>query len=399
MDGERARIVMHVDMDAFYAAVEVRDDPTLAGRALIVGGPRRRGVVATASYEARRFGVHSAMPMARALALCPHATVLAPRMGHYAEVSAQIMRVLAEFSPVVEPLSLDEAFLDMTGAERLFGPPEAMARAVQRAVRARTALSCSVGVACNKFLAKLASDLEKPGGLVVVPFGAEAAFVAPLPVRRLWGVGPRAAERLAAGGLGTIGEVARADSAALARAVGSALGAHVQRLARAEDDRPVTRDHARVSLGAEVTLAEDVRGRAAIEPVLRARCERVARGLRRAGLCAGGVRVKLRYSRGFRLATRQARLEHPADDSATLFATARALLERLDLRAPVRLVGVAVYALATERAPQLELFPPPAARAARRRSALEHAVDRIRDRFGAGTIAFGGASPDDDAPD
>src|SRR5688572_9413277 len=185
------RIVLHVDMDAFYAAIEQRDDPRLRGKPVIVGGPSRRGVVSTASYEARPFGVHSAMPMSRALALCPNAIVVTPRMDRYLEVSEQVMATLDDFSPVVEPLSLDEAFLDMTGSERLFGPAEAMAEAIRKAIAARTGLTASVGAAANKFLAKLASDLNKPDGVTLVPRGREAEFIAPLPVRRLWGVGPK----------------------------------------------------------------------------------------------------------------------------------------------------------------------------------------------------------------
>jgi DNA polymerase-4 len=383
------RIVLHVDMDAFYASIEQRDDPALAGRPVIVGGPRRRGVVSTASYEARPFGVHSAMPMSQALRLCPDAVVRAPRMGAYAEVSREIMAVLAGFSPLVEPLSLDEAFLDMTGCERLFGPPDRMARSIKDAIRERTELTASVGIGGNKFLAKLASDLDKPDGLTWVPFGTPAEFIAPLPVRRLWGVGPRVAERLAGLGLETIGQVARADRALLERELGASLAAHLQALADARDDRPVEADHDRRSIGAEVTLAHDIRGRVDVERVLRRQCERAARGLRSEGLVARAVRVKLRLSRGFRLVSRQGALPVGCDDSASLFVAASGLLDRFDLDDPIRLVGVAAFALEDRASPrQLELF---GESRAEERSRLEHAVDDIRERFG-DKIGFGAPS-------
>jgi DNA polymerase IV len=372
------RIVLHVDMDAFYAAIEQRDEPRLRGKPVIVGGPSRRGVVSTASYEARPFGVHSAMPMSRALALCPNAIVVTPRMGRYLEVSEQVMATLDDFSPLVEPLSLDEAFLDMTGSERLFGPPEAMADAIRKAIVARTGLTASVGAAANKFLAKLASDLNKPDGVTIVPRGREAEFIAPLPVRRLWGVGPKSAERIAKLGLRTIGDVARAELGWLRRRLGASYAEHLWALANARDDRPVDASGERKSLGSETTLEWDVRGRNAVEPILRRQCERVARGLRETRLVAGGVRVKLRYSRGFVLATRQAKLDAPADDSRSLFTRAAELLERLDLDAPIRLVGAAAFDLAAAGAGQAPLFAERATKDGNR----ERAMDEIRARFG-----------------
>jgi DNA polymerase IV len=380
------RVVLHLDMDAFYASIEQRDHPELRGKPVIVGGAARRGVVMTASYEARPFGVHSAMPMARARQLCPQALVVPPRMAVYAEVSRQLMEVLGSYSPLVEPLSLDEAFVDMTGAEGLFGAPEAMARALQASVRERTGLGASVGAAKNKFLAKLASDLDKPNGITVVPFGAEVAFIAPLPIRRLWGVGPKAAELLGGLGLGTIGDVARCSEAALAAKVGSGLAAHIHALAHAEDPREVVPDRDARSVGSETTLDEDLRGEAAVWPVLRQMCDRVARALRKEELCAGGLRVKLRYSRGFRLMTRQCLLEVPSDDSAGLGNAARELLERFDLEEPIRLVGAAGFRLQTSAATrQLDLF---GEKPREKRSELEHAVDAIRERFG-DKIGFG----------
>ncbi|HZO16052.1 MAG TPA: DNA polymerase IV [Polyangiaceae bacterium] len=372
------RVILHVDMDAFYAAVEQRDDPRLRGKPIIVGGPGKRGVVTTASYEARPYGVRSAMPMAQAVQLCPQALVVPVRMQRYSEVSREVMQVLGDFSPLVEPLSLDEAFVDMTGSEALFGNPETIAENVQLAVRDKTGLGCSVGVATNKFLAKLASDLDKPNGITVVPFGDEARFIAPLELRRLWGVGPRAAERLAELGLSTIGELAATDLDHLERALGPNMARHLHALAHGSDDRRVVQLRDRKSVGSEVTLDRDVRGLRAVERVLRRQCVRVAQHLRSEALVASGVRVKLRYSRGFRLATRQCALDAPCDDSLNLFRAARELLSKLELEQPIRLVGVAAFALSDAEAPrQRDLFS-----STERMSALEHAVDRIRDRFG-----------------
>jgi len=373
------RIVLHVDMDAFFAAVEQRDFPELRGKPVIVGGPMKRGVVTTCSYEARPFGVHSAMPMARAQKLCPQAIVVPGRMSVYAEISEQVMAILDDFSPAVEPLSIDEAFVDMTGSERIFGPPDRMARAIKAAVLDATQLTCSVGIARNKFLAKLASDLDKPDGITWVPFGRERAFIAPLPVRRLWGVGPVAGARLAALKLQTIGEVAAADPAWLDHELG-ALGRHIHMLANARDDRVVVPHPPRRSIGSERTLMDDVIGRDQVEQHVRRSCRRVARELRRKGLRARSVRVKVRYSETFQLATRDGPLDLCCDDSATLFAGARKLLDRLDLERPMRLVGAAAFDLVPSgQAEQGDLFLDDEAI---RRTRLERTLDRIRERFG-----------------
>lgn len=372
------RVILHVDMDAFYAAIEQRDDPALRGKPVIVGGPNRRGVVSTASYEARPYGVHSAMPMARALRLCPDAVVVQPRMSAYVEASRKLMDVLESFTPLYEPLSLDEAFLDMTGSERLFGAPDQIARAIKTKISETTCLTASVGIATNKFLAKLASDLDKPDGITWVPFGGETAFIAPLPIRRLWGVGPRSAERLAALGLQTIGDIASSDPTWLEQQLGASAGAHLFALSRGWDDREVIAHGRRKSVGSEVTLADDVRGKKAVAAVLRRRCEDVARQLRRSDLVASGIRVKVRYSDDFKLATRQAQLDTACDDSKTLFAASRELLERLDLDHPIRLVGAAAFSLKPSQGGQLDLFGAPQ----EEHSQLEHTVDSIRERFG-----------------
>jgi DNA polymerase IV len=376
----RQRTIFHVDMDAFYASIEQRDRPELRGRPVIVGGPTKRGVVSTASYEARLYGVHSAMPMAEAIRRCPQAVVVPVRMSHYVEVSRQLMEVMRRFSPLVEPLSLDEAFLDMTGTEELHGAVSITARAIKDQIAEATSLTCSVGVADNKFLAKIASDLDKPDAVTIVPHGEGKVFIDRLPIRRLWGVGPRTAERLQSLELATIGDVARADTLALTRLVGEAQAAHLQALARGEDDRPVVPDREAKSIGSEETLAEDIRGKAEVSVVLRRHCDRVAERLRAAGLTAGMVRVKVRYSQTFRLATREARLSEPCDDSRTLRKAAVALLDKLDVSKSIRLVGVAAAQLDGAQSPkQGDLFEH---KTTEKHSRLEHTLDSIRERFG-----------------
>lgn len=373
------RIILHVDMDAFYASVEQRDNPELRGIPLIVGGSKKRGVVTTCSYEARPYGVHSAQPMAEALRRCPDATVVRPRMSHYAEVSREIMGILGDFSPLVEKLSLDEAFLDMTGAERLFGEPREMAEQIRAAIEVATELTASVGIAKNKFLAKLASDINKPDGICEVPRGRERAFIAPMPVDRIWGVGPKASRRLKGLGLETIDDVASAETGWLREELGN-FADHIQSLARAEDDRPVVADSEQKSVGSEGTLSENITGRQAVARHLRRHSQEVARALRKKELKARGVRVKLRYDDTFALATRQHPLPVPCDDSRTLYETGLTRLELLDLERPIRLVGIAGYDLVdASQAVQADLF---ASEDADKDSELEHTLDAIRDRFG-----------------
>lgn len=375
----KERTIFHVDMDAFFAAIEERDQPGIRGRPVIVGGPVRRGVVSTANYEARKFGVHSAMPMSIAIRKCPDALVLPVRMNHYVAVSRQIMAIFDEFSPLVEPLSLDEAFLDMTGTEQLFGPPEQTALQIKDRIVEITGLTCSVGIAGNKFLAKLASDLDKPDGITVVPRGRERDFIAPLPVSRIWGVGPKTLEKLNRLGIRTVGEVAGTDPYRLRKHFGS-HGEHLRTLARGLDDRPVHRGRGRKSIGSERTLSEDVTGRQGVERQLMGNCDKVARQLRSKGLKARGVRVKVRYSKGFRLATRDTRLPVPCDDADGLMSGVRETLGRLDLDRPMRLVGVAATDLVPGgTAVQGDLFH---GKQSERRSRLEHALDQIRARHG-----------------
>ncbi len=372
-------------MDAFYAAVEQQDRPELRGKPLLIGFDAPRSVVSTASYEARPFGVGSAMPMAIAKRKCPQALIIPPRMRRYAEVSDQIMAVFADFSPRVEPLSLDEAFLDMTGAEGIFGTPEEMARRLKFAVLQATGLRVSVGAAACKYVAKVASDLDKPDGLLVVPEAQQLAFLAPLPVSRLWGVGAKGQQILKDLGLHTIGQVADADVLWLQQRLGS-MGPHIFALANAEDSRPVVPDREATSIGAEETLATDASGRRQIEPYLLAVTDRVALRLRRAGVRAGGWRVKLKTAQ-FQLHTRQIAARPPLNSAPLLYEIGQKLLEQFDLSQPMRLVGVAAFDLRPLDAPeQGELF---GAEKRKKNQKLDQALDALRDRFGSDAVQRG----------
>ncbi len=380
------RIILHADMDAFYAAVEQRDRPELRGKPVVVGGLGKRGVVSTASYEARPFGVHSAMPMAEARRLCPGAVFLAPDFSRYEAESEKIREVFHRFSPLVEPLSLDEAFLDMTGSEGIFGGPGEMGASLQRAVREATDLTVSVGVAPCKFVAKVASDFRKPAGLTVVPPEEVRPFLAPLDVGRLWGVGPKTRARLVALGLATIGDLAAATEERLVSLLGEA-GRELHRLALGQDSRPVVGEREAHSIGAEETFEEDLRGLDALLPSLRRAAERVASHLRREGLRAGGVRVKVKTA-GFALHTRQALIARPADTWEELFAVGRRLLEGLDRNEPVRLCGLAAYRLERRSGPRPGSLFEEAERERRRKA--EAVVDALRERFGPSSIRWGG---------
>ena len=378
--------ILHVDMDAFYASVEQRDRPELRGQPVIVGGVGHRGVVSAASYEARPFGVHSAMPMSTARRLCPQAVFLPPRLSYYAQVSRQLRDIFLSFTPLVEPLSLDEAFLDVRGCQGLFGQAPEAARKVKGRIRAETGLTASVGVAANKFLAKLASDLGKPDGLVVVPAGGAAAFLGPLPVGRVWGVGAQAGGRLHALGVRTIGQLAATPERLLVDHFGEA-GRHVWRLARGQDDRPVVPDREAKSVSAETTFPQDVGDREALRGWLLGLVEHLAGRLRHAGLRARTVELKARSS-DFRTRHRAQALPEPSDSTDVLWRAARSLFDRgvgRDLL-PLRLLGVGATRLTREVAAQGELFD---GGQREQRQALDRAVDAIRGRFGAAAIRRG----------
>jgi len=322
------RIILHADLDAFYASVEQLDTPELRGKPVVVGGPpEARGVVAAASYEARRFGARSAMPMSRALRLCPDAVRLSPRFDRYGEVSRKVMGIFRSVTPLVEPLSLDEAFLDVTEQVAAHGGGEALARRLKQAVKRETGLTLSVGVGSNKTIAKVASDMGKPDGLAVVPPGDEATFLEPLPVRSLWGIGPKTEARLAGAGIRTVGQLARAPAETLATQFGS-QAAFFQRMARGEDDRPVETESERKSVGAETTFPRDLPDGPDLREQLSRIAEEVAQRLVRQQTRARTVVLKLRYA-DFRTITRQATRPEPTDEAAEVQRVAETLLDKV----------------------------------------------------------------------
>jgi DNA polymerase-4 len=401
------RSILHLDLDAFYAAVETLDRPELAGKAVIVGGGDNRGVVAAASYEARKFGVRSAMPIATARRLCPNGVFLPVRMSRYAEASEQVFAVYRRFTPLVEPLSIDEAFLDVTGCERLFGAAEDVARKIKEAVRRETGLIVSAGAASNKFIAKIASDIGKPDGLVVVPPGREQAFLDPLPVGRVWGVGKVTERELARMGIRTILDLRRVPREVLVRSFG-AHGEHLHALARGNDDRPVETEREAKSIGHEETYDSDLRYRGTMRREILSLSGRVSERLRRQGVRGKTVTLKVKY-RDFVQVTRAITLADPTDDGGTIYRCALELLAETEAGArPVRLLGISVSKLEEAKAlvpgrrmEQIPLFGKPCKAAEpaappdpERTERLNRAVDRIREKFGPKGIVPG-AMPDD----
>jgi DNA polymerase IV len=385
MAGGWPRIIIHADMDAFYAAVEQLDNPALRNRPVIVGHDSDRGVVLTASYEARVDGVGSAMPMARARRQCPEAIIVAPRFTRYQEISATIMRVFAQFSPRVEALSLDEAFLDVTGMESLFGAPYALALELKREIsRVTGGLTASVGISATKFVAKLASGYRKPDGLTMVAPEQVREWLAPQPVSRLWGVGPKSEGRLRALGISRVGDLATFHPERLEAAMGRA-GRQLWALSQGMDPRSVRSDRRTRSIGSERTFARDIRSRPQLGLELRQAADNVARRLRRKGYVAAGVRIKLK-THEFRIVTRQCQLSAPTDLGAHLHEAALKLLAAIDERGPFRLAGLSAYGLIEASAhPQRALGFASDAKMQR----LETALDRLRERFGADSIRRG----------
>ncbi len=383
------RRILHVDMDAFFAAVEQRDDPELRGKPVLVGGsPEGRGVVAAASYEARPFGCRSAMPMAQALRRCPQAVVVRPRMEAYVAASRQMFEIFEQFTPLVEPLSIDEAFLDVTGSTRLFGPPEEIAAELKRRIRERTQLTASVGVAPNKFLAKLGSDLQKPDGLVVVPPDGVQAFLDPLPISRLWGAGAATQKHFEQLHVRTFGDVRRLSREELEREFGQA-GEHFYQLVRGLDDRPVVPDREAKSISHENTFAADIDDAEYLRVFLLHQMERVAERLRRHELLARTVTVKIRTP-DFKTITRSATLDAPTDRTDALWELAGGLFDAWARRGrrKVRLLGVGVSNLTGGAGRQMSLF---GQKQDERRRALDRTADEIRARFGRDAIGCGGA--------
>jgi len=360
--GPLTRTILHADLDAFYASVEQLDDPALRGRPVVVGGsPEGRGVVAAASYEARRFGVRSAMPMVRALRLCPDAVRVPPRFARYGELSRRVMSIFRALTPLVEPLSLDEAYLDVTAAVHAPGDGERIARQLKRDVNEATGLTLSVGVGSSKSVAKVASDLRKPDGLVVVPPGGEAAFLAPLPLRALWGIGPKTESLLARAGFDTVGALAAASRTHAERLLGS-HGAFLHDMANGIDGREVVTQHERKSVGAETTFARDLPDGPELRESLREISAEVAGRLRGAGVRAHTVAIKLRYE-NFTTVTRQASVKSPIDSVEDVLGLATVLLDRIAAGGDrFRLLGVQCSRLVdAETQRQGVLWPPDAA--------------------------------------
>jgi DNA polymerase IV len=418
--------ILHVDLDAFYASVEQREDPSLVGRPVIVGGLGGRGVVAAASYEARAYGVYSATPMSRARRACPNGVFLAPRFDLYHDVSTDVMKILRSYTPLVEPIALDEAFLDVAGVRRVHGPGPDIARAIRARVKAETGLTISVGVATTKLLAKLASDLAKPDGLLEVEPGTELGVLHPLPVRRLWGVGPATERRLASLGVETVGDLAAIPEDTLVRTLGNSSGHHLHALAWNRDERPVVADQEMKSIGHEQTFPTDLHDHAALEHQLVGLADGVASRLRAAHAAARTVQLKVRFG-DFKTITRSRTLAAPTDLAADVGRVARDLLRSLEVGPGVRLLGISAQQLVRRdpgRRPGTEpgtepagrsgtepggadqgtLFPdpdrgadeaggtatPPAGEP--RQAALERSVDAVRARFGPGAVGSGRAN-------
>lgn len=367
--------IIHVDMDAFFASVEQRDNPQLRGRPVAVGGrPDRRGVVAAASYEARRFGVRSAMAMATAVKLCPGLVVVPANHKRYKEVSGAVMEIFRSYTPVVEPLSLDEAFLDVTGSEKLFGSPEVIGAEIQRRIKEELQLSASVGIGPNKFIAKLASDYKKPGGFTGVPPEKVLDFLAPLPVEKMWGTGGKTAEKLKHIGVMTIGQLRELSAGFLEETFGK-YGRVLYDFARGEDARPVEPYREAKSVGKEITFPEDVWDLEELRQTLRALAEKVGRSLRRQNIKCGSVTLKIKYP-DRQLVTRTERLPEPTNLTGTIYETAGRLLDK-HCKPPVRLIGVTCARLTGERL--ITLFQD---EKQVKEEKITAALDKLKDRYG-----------------
>jgi DNA polymerase IV len=402
----RQRWILHADMDAFYASVEQRDHPELRGKPVIVGAGSKRGVVAAASYEARKFGVRSAMPGFRARELCPDGIFLPGNMAHYAAVSAQVHEVFLRFTPEIEPIALDEAFLDISGSLTLLGAPEKLAADLKRAVLEETSLIVSVGVAPNKLVAKLACTLGKPDGLRLVEVGDVRAFVDPLPIRRLWGVGPVLGAKLATLGIETFHDLSSYEPERLRAQIGD-RAPELQRLARGEDDRPVQADRAPKSFGEESTFETDVSARERVTAALTSHAEAVARRLRHDDYAGRTVTMKAKLSRArgrresrdvsattepyYPLVTRSRTLPQATNDGAVIRSVAIELWDEAKLGEPVRLLGVSLSNLEPAGGVQLELFKKP-------KDALGKALDAITERFGERAISRAVERPEKISP-
>ncbi|MGV2902684.1 DNA polymerase IV [Microbacterium sp. AGC62] len=373
--------ILHVDMDAFYAAVEVLDDPSLRGLPLIIGAPDGRSVVSSASYEARRYGVRAAMPVSQAIRLCPSARIVLPHFHRYQEVSRQVMAIFESFTPLVEPLSVDEAFLDVQGVRRLWGSPARIAELIRQRVLDEVGITCSVGVAATKHVAKMASTISKPDGMLVVAAKDTLDFLAPRPVRAMWGVGPKAAEALEARGIRTVQDVREAPREMIDRAVGAALSARLAQLAMGQDPRAVDTERVEKSIGHEETFDTDILDRDFLRAELLRLADRVAARLRRADWETATVAIKIRFD-DFRTLSRSVTLSEPTAVGQRIGEAAQTLFEQIDRRDPVRLVGVRAENLRPAGGGGLGLWDDD-----EDWRKVEGAVDEAVARFGSATIS------------
>lgn len=381
------KIFLHVDMDAFFASIEQSDNPEYRGRPVVVGadpeGGTGRGVVSAASYEARKFGIHSAMPISEAYRRCPGGVFVYPRMRRYSEVSHAIMEILGTFSPLIEQISVDEAFMDCTGTERLFGPPRELGMRIKKAIKKKTGLTASVGIASNKSIAKIASDLEKPDGLTICPFGSEEEFLSPLPIEKLWGAGKKTVLYLNSIGLHKIGDIARSPCDDMEKRLGK-WGIHLWMLARGIDDRNISTDYSQKSISEEHTFGKDTNDAAVIEQTLLSLADQVARRTRKHGARGRTVTLKIRLE-GFDTYTRSRTLPFPVNDTFTIRDTAEELFRKFDCRGKrVRLVGVKISNLTgSGEQPQLDLFDAASCDPGLgRKEKIEEILDTLRERHG-----------------
>jgi len=386
---EHTRTIIHVDMDAFFASVEIRDHPELEGKPVIVGGRAdARGVVAAASYMARTFGIHSAMPVSKALRLCPTAILLSPRLERYSEISHQIRAIFERFTPVVEPLSLDEAFLDVSGSLTLFGSAQTMGQRIKTVIRDELGLTASIGIAPNKFLAKIASDLEKPDGFVVVPADGIQVFLDPLPVSRIWGVGRVAERKLKGIGIHSIEDLRKTDLDCLEPLFGQKTGRHLLACAQGVDSRPVVPDREAKSISHERTFPQDVSQEDILHITLLGLTEQVMRRLRSTGKMARCVELKLRFA-DFSTTTRSRHLAAPTDVTSEIWHVLQQLMQQHWKGQPVRLTGMGVSELQHPEVRQGDLF-------LEEKHAHQQQVDRVedevRERFGKQAIHRGRAT-------
>lgn len=381
------RSILHVDMDAFYASVEVRDNPALCGKAILVGAsPRERGVVAACSYEARKYGVHSAMPMSRAVQLCPHAIVLPVRMGRYVEVSKQIHAIFHHYTPDVEPISIDEAFLDVSGCIHLFGSPEEIGRKIKTEIRQQTGLTASVGIAPNKFLAKLASDLQKPDGLVIITEDKKQQILDPLPVSKIWGIGRVTTKELERWGIKTIEQLRTAPRYKLSRVFGNQIE-EVFRLAQGIDERNVEPFAEAKSVSAEETFADDIRDKESLRGILLTQVEEVSQRLRTEHLQGRTITLKFRYG-DFRTITRSRTLEGPTNVTQILLQEAEKVFSQWHKKSggALRLLGFGISGLFAEGAGQKLLFSDPEEE---KQKKIDSAFDKIREKYGDDSLKRG----------